>query len=161
MTFAPVNSQGAYLPQSEIFSDEIKRLKVQLDEIFVRVARIVNAREIGQYETVALLTGQQWFDPANAQKKRSIYRRVYTIGAIAPGATSTTAHGITGLTAITRRSAEAITGVVDYRPIPYVSATAVTEQISFICDPTSIIIVNGTTAPAITSAIVVLEYLLN
>jgi hypothetical protein len=62
---------------------------------------------------------------------------------------------------MTRTTGACITDVVDYRPIPCTSATAVDEQISVIATLANIVIVNGAAAPDITSGFIVLEYLKN
>jgi len=165
MTFLPSNSLSPFLPTSQVFpEDEVQRLIVHND-IYTNVAIAVNQREIGVYETVEAITGQQFFNPTNAQQKRLTYRRLYVIGAIAAGATLTTAHGITGFSTLTftRISGTAITaaGTFNKVPIPYASATLITDQIQIDADDTNFRIINGATASNIASGIVILEYLKN
>ena len=158
---APVNSIAPFLPTSIYFPEEFKEFRVDLLAIYRNIANTVNARQISVFDLTEFLTGEQWFTDGNPQTKRQTYRKCFSIGAIAAGATSTTAHGITNVTSYTRIEGTAVTAVVDYRPIPYASATAVNQQIEIRVDATNITIINGAAAPNITSAIVVLEYLKN
>lgn len=132
-----------------------------MTQVYIDQANAINIRQIGIFEQNQSVTGQQFFNVTNQQQPRLSFRKVFPIGAIAAGATSTTAHGLTGVTSYTHIYGTAITGVPDNRPLPYSSATLVTDQVSLTVTATNIVIVNGATAPNITSAIVVLEYLLN
>lgn len=132
-----------------------------MTQVQVDNANAVNIREIGQYDTVELLTGQQWFTTGDGQTKRFTFRQVYVLPATAAGATTTIAHGITGQTLFTKIYGSCITNVVDYRPIPYASVSAVNKQIEINVDTTNINIINGASSPNITSGIIVLEYLKN
>lgn len=161
MTFNPPNTLGPFLPINQTFSQDTKAFWEQVTKSYADTARNVNIREIAIYETNENPTGEQWFTSSNPQIKRSAFRKVYEIGAINAGATSTTAHGLTGVTAFTHIYGTAITASPDNRPIPYASATAVNQQIEIKVDAANITIINGAAAPNITSAIVVLEFLKN
>jgi hypothetical protein len=161
MTFDPSNSLAPYLQTSVFFPDEFDEFRVKFLALYRDIASNVNVRQIGIFDLEEFLTGESWFTSGDPQKKRQTFRKVFEIGAIAAGATSTTAHGITGIVAFTHIYGTAITTIVDYRPIPYSSVTAVNQQIEIKVDATNITIINGAAAPNITSAIVVLEYLLN
>ena len=161
MTFNPNNSLAPFLQTSVFFPDEFDEFRVKFLQLYRDIANCVNKREISIYELQEFLTGEQWFTVGNPQLKRQTYRQTYQIGAIAAGTTLNTAHGITGFTAFTHIYATAVTALPDNRPIPYASVTAVNQQIEIRVDATNIIISNGAAAPAITSAIVVLEYLKN
>lgn len=161
MTFNPVNSIAPYLQTSVFLPEQFDEFRVKLLALYRDIASNVNIRQLGVYDIQEFLTGEQWFTSGNPQVKRQTYRTVYSIGAIAAGATSTTAHGITGITAFTHIYGTAVTAIVDYRPIPYASVTAVNQQIELKVDATNITIINGAGAPNITSCIVVLEYLKN
>jgi hypothetical protein len=161
MTFSPNNSIAPFLQTSVFFPDDFDEFRVKFLELYRSISNNVNVRQIGVFDLQEFLTGEQWFTTGNPQVKRQTFRKAFEIGAIAAGATSTTAHGLTNVTAYTHIYGTAITAVVDYRPIPYASATVVTNQIEIKVDATNITIINGATAPNITSAIVVLEYLKN
>lgn len=162
MTYSPANAKTAYLPTSRVFEvDDDQELKLILNSSYTDTANAVNLREIAQYDQVELLTGQKFFTPGNNQVKRESFRRVYDFAGVAAGATLTFAHGLTGVTLYTRIYGAVVTAVVDYRPVPWASATLVTDQIQIRVVGANVEIVNGATAPAITSGIVVLEYLKN
>ena len=161
MTSAPINSLAAYLPTSRVFRVEDDReLVYVLNSSYTDIANSVNVREIALYDQLEGLTGQQFFS-ADPMVKRQTYRTVYSIGAIAAGATLNTAHGLVGVTAFTRIYGTCVTDVVDYRPIPYVSVAATNQQVQIRVLGANIEIINGAAAANITSGIVVLEYLKN
>lgn len=161
MTFQPANSNAVYLPTTTNYPSDLQELIIRLNSTYVDIATRLNTKEIGIYNLSEFLTAQQWFTAGNPQQFRDAYRTVYSIGTIAAGATSTTAHGLTNVTAFTHIYGTCITATVDYRPIPYSSATATNAQIELKVDATNITIINGAGAPQITSALVVLEYLKN
>lgn len=159
----PQGQPTPFLQNTITFSKDPQQFLIQLTALYGQIARYVNSKEIAIYNLAETITGQQWFVSGNPQLTRLTNRKVFEFGAIAAGATSTRAHGITGFSALTftKIYGTAITNVVDQRPIPFASAVAVTDQIEIRADATNIIIVNGATAPNITSAIVVLEMLKN
>jgi hypothetical protein len=130
-----------------------------LTQTYIEISQSNNIKDTATYETTEIVTGQQFFNTAEPQKKRFTYRQCYVVGAIAAGATLLIPHGIVGIIMFTRMYGTCITNVVDYRPIPMVSATVVTDQVSLRVVGANIEIVNGATAPNITSGVIVLEYL--
>lgn len=161
MTFKPDNSIGPFLPTSTFFPEDFDEFRVKFLELYRNIANTTNTREIGIYDFTEFLSGEQWPTIGNPQVKRHTFRKIFSIGAIGPGVTVLTAHGLTGVTAYTHIYGTAITAVPDNRPIPFASATLVTDQIQIQVGAVNITIVNGATAPGITSALVVLEYLKN
>lgn len=161
MTFAPANSIRPFLQSTVFFPKEPELFQVKLNEVYKDIAFNVNAREVGFFNLQEQLTGQQYFDPANTQKTRQAFRKVFSFGAIAPGATSTQAHGITGIGTFVHIYGTAITAAATFNqiPLPYVEVTNITNCVQVDADATDVRIINGATANAITSAIVVLEYL--
>jgi hypothetical protein len=115
-----------------------------------------------------VVTGERWFNPAtvnfdsaNIPAKRQTYRQVFVLPPTLQGATTLITHNIANIVAFTRIYGTCITNVPDFRPIPYTDTLFVTNQISIKANATQIIVINGTTAPNITSGIIVIEYLLN
>ena len=161
MTFNPVNSLGPFLNSSTYFPENFEEFRIRFIELYSQIAQMVNVRDSGIYNEREFLTSQTWSTSGDPLKPRYTYRKIFFIGAIAAGATSTTAHGLTNVTTYTRIYGTAITAASDNRPIPYASATVVTDQIEINTDATNITIINGATAPNITSSIAVLEYLKN
>lgn len=152
--------QFQYLPTARQFPQEWALLEPQLSKSWFDLASAVNARTIGIYETFQAVNGDRWFNPVAPADRRQSYRKVFPIGAIAAGVTSTTAHGIKGFTAFNRIYGTAQTAG-DFRPVPYASATAVNNNIEIKVSLTDIIIINGAGAPNILGVLVVLEYFLN
>jgi hypothetical protein len=162
MTFnAPANNLAPYLPTTLYIPNDDDEFRVKFQAAYTQIANAVNSRGISLFDLIESQTGEQWFIVDNTQKKRQTFRKVFNIGAIATGATLNTAHGLTNITAFTNIYGTCVTDVVDYRPLPYVSATAVNTQIQISVTSTNIVIVSGAAAPNITSAIVILEYLKN
>lgn len=161
--YNPANSVGPFLPIYQTFSRDQDQFLIQITEFYSNIVRSINFREISSYIKVELPTGEKWFDLNDAQNTREGFRQVFTTGIIAPGATLTTAHGITGFTTLTFTHiyGTAITTAATFnqRPVPYSSSTLITDQIQIDADTTNFRIINGATAPQITSAIIVLEYL--
>lgn len=155
------SNPAPYLQTSTYFPEEFKEFRIKFLENYRDIANAVNIREISIFDLTESVSGEQWFTSGNPQVKRQTFRKVYSIGAVATGATVNTAHGLTGVTAYTKIIGTVITDVVDYRPMPYASATAVNQQIELKVTATNVVIINGAAAPNITSAIVVLEYLKN
>jgi hypothetical protein len=159
MTVNPQNSLGPFLPTSFFLTNDYDQSYIRLQAILTEMALKVNKREVSIYSSIEVPTGQAW-DPRNPGGiDRQTFRKVFLLsGTIAAGATQTFAHNITGATFFSKIYGTATTNVIDYRPIPYASATLITDQISLTTTSANVVIVNGATAPAITSCCVVLEY---
>lgn len=161
MTFNPANSIAPFLQTSIYFPDDFDEFRVTFLQQFRNLADITNVRQIGIFDLEEFLTGEQWFSPTTTQQKRQTFRKVFSFGAIAAGVTLSFAHNITGITSTTDYRANVVTVVPDFRIVPYTSATLVTDQIQMTVTSTNIVIINGATAPNITSGIAILEYLKN
>lgn len=160
-TYLPANSKTAFVATSNVYPQDVEQLTIQLTYRDTIIATALNLREIGQYETVEIVTGQQFFTTGNAQKKRFSYRKVFPLPATAAGATTLIAHGLTGVTLYTHIYGTARTDVPDDRPIPYSSAAAVNQQIEIKVGAVNISVINGAGAPNITDGLIVLEFLKN
>ncbi len=158
--FDPTNSFGnTYIATTRDFQQDENNLRLLLNQSYIEIANSLNLKSNGVFETIETQNGEQFFgNTDNQQKKRYAFRKVFTIDPIAPGATLTFAHNITGVTQFTH-----IYGVIntaaDSRPLPYVDVVNVTNQVSLSVTATNIVITSGATATAITGGIVVLEYL--
>lgn len=158
MSSQPINGVAPFLPTTVYLPDDEKQRIITNNLLLNQITKAINVREIASYELSELVNGQAYFS-ANPNVKRAVYRTVYEVGAIVAGATSNIPHGITNLAQFTRIYGTVITATPDFRPLPRVSATLVTDQISLDVDTVNIVIVNGATAPNINSGLVVLEYL--
>jgi hypothetical protein len=161
MTYLPVNTATPFLPEQVVYSEDLSQLLIQLTNLFSQNSVATNIREISIYDLIPIVTGQQWYNLVTPQSKRFGFREVFSFTTIAAGATLTIAHGIPNLVQLTTVAGGVVTAVPDFRCLPYVSATSVTNQIEVNVDATNIYIINGSTAPAIASGAVVIEYLQN
>jgi hypothetical protein len=161
--------KAPYLITSRKFPPNFEELEPELSKMYIEVARAVNIRTNGIFDQFQIVTGERWFTdflPApttssSSNEKRQSYRQVYPWTGTAP---PTIPHNITGIVEFTRIYGTCVTnaaGTAGYRPIPYASIIALTDQISVQVDNTNINISVGATVPTITSGIIVLEYLLN
>lgn len=82
----PINSQTAFLTDDFYIPEDAKLAIEQLNKRASLTARVVNLREIGQYETSELICGQTWFrtdsNPSiygRSQQTRYAYRRCFDL----------------------------------------------------------------------------------
>ena len=156
MTFGPINTNAVYLPTTQYFPDEAEKFKSVLTFVYSDIARRVNDKEIGFFDLVEFLTGEQWPVVGNPQQKRQTFRKIFFFS----DASLNFAHGITGITLCTHIYG-AFTDATNFYPLPYVSSIAIANQVQVVVTPTNIVITKGGAAPAITNGVIVLEYLLN
>ncbi len=142
-----------YLQQNTTYSEKEDQRLLQHTKFAADSARYTNTREIALYDLVELQTGQQWFTPGNAQKKRYGFRKTFSFN----DTSLTFNHGITGITFVTYIGGGFTEGTFFY-PLPFVS-TVITDQIKLAATATQIIVTKGATAPPITIGVIVLEYL--
>lgn len=149
-----------FLAEYEIFpSVKEERFHTKLVKIYQEIALRVNERQIGTYDKIEVNAGQRFFGSSASSVKRDVLRTVYEIsGPIAAGTTSNTAHGLSNVNFYTNIYGTIQTSVPDDRPLPYVDAAVIGNQVSLTATGTNIVIVNGAGAPQIDLAIVVLEY---
>lgn len=160
MTFAPINTESPYLPVSINFNNDEETNERVLTQMYNAIALRLNNREIGLYATQETVTGQKWTDTANLQVQKETFRKVFEFGAIGVGATLNIPHGISAIGRFTKFYGSIITGADD-RPLPYVDEATVTNQVSVKRVGANLVIINGATAPAISSGTLICEYLKN
>lgn len=158
MNFAPPNSMGFFLDPSPIFPDDFEMYKRTVRDYLLNTAQCVNGREISTYPLNEILAGKYYFISGNPQKFRNVYRKSFTLPAIATGATYIVAHGISNIVEFTLIQGNCLTDFPDFRPIPHVSVTAVNQGIEIRPTSTNLIVINGAGAPNILSGNVTLEY---
>lgn len=134
-----------------------------LSLIYKRLARAVNTKEGSLFDLYERGNFQQYYTVGQPFVYRNVYRMVFDMvdlngGSIAPGATVAFAHGITGITQTTDIYGSATNSTPRYLPLPYVSATTLTNQIEIYLTATQVVLVNGATQSALTSASIVAEY---
>lgn len=164
MTYGPVNAQGSYLPIEFDLSGEEHEMRYLISERERTTASVVNIKENGQYETVELLSAQQWFSTTTGiNKPRYTFRKVVNFGALPNAAVKSVAHGITVnnnfiFTRIYGIATDQTNQV--FIPLPYINTGAPGDSVELWADATNVNI-ETTTANYITYAIcyVVLEYI--
>jgi len=149
---APINSNSFRVVENVTFSKDFNQFILQFTDLYQKLATASNAKDIALYENSEVLNGQAFFG-ANPQTKIQIYRKCF---AVTPP-TYTFAHGIVP-TRITRLYGAGLTTTGRHIPLPYVSATVVTNQIELYATATDIVITLGGTAPVLTSAYIIMEY---
>jgi len=155
MTYNPQNTLGPFISTSTFFPDEFASFREKFLELYRDLSNSVNTREVGVYDLVEFLTGENWFTAGDPQKKRKTFRKVFQFS----DASLNFAHGITGIT-LTTHIYGSFTDGTNFYPLPFVS-TVITDQIRIEVTPTNIVVTKGGTAPAITNGVIILEYLKN
>jgi len=155
------------LPVTQEWPLDPKQLQEQLTIFYRRISNTVNSKEGGLYSSQEFFSNQQYSlnDPGTF---KNVYRKCFDMvalngGAIAPGATASFAHGITGIVQLVHMygGAKNSDATPKFIPLPYVSATLVTDQVQVYITSTNVVLVNGATQTALTSATLVVEVLKN
>lgn len=68
-----------FLITSKQFSIDSEELQHQLIKSYTEIALAVNTRTIGIYDKFETITGNQYYNDDNPQKRRQSYRRIYSI----------------------------------------------------------------------------------
>ena len=166
MTFSPQNAIQSFVPTTFIFPENEDDVRLVLTDYLKKIVAAVNAKDIGQYNTQELVTGQQFFTAGNNNAFRQTYRKVIDFGALPNAAVKSVAHGITtlGTTVFTRIYATATdpaaTSINQAIPIPYINVNAPADSVELYVDATNVNI-ETTTAnyTAFTTCYVILEYI--
>lgn len=158
--------QQPYLPTSRKFPSDAAQLQPELTKMYVDVATNVNARVIGLFDKIQVVTGERWYNLTETLKRRQGYRKVITFGALPHNNHYTFAHGITGIVQVTHLWGNAVaTATVAplkrYIGLPYVSEQSANHQIEIYVTDTDIHINLGSQTYDLVSGSVVIEYLLN
>jgi hypothetical protein len=153
-----MNVRSAYIPTFEHFPEDETELRIKLSSIYTAIAIAINVREIGLYQNTLQTATGQLFSGTSGTPQKDAFRKVFYFGPSLAGATTTIAHDISSITSFTKISGTVCTAS-DFRPIPNASVTAASAGIEIKADATNIYVINGSTAPAIVSGIVVVEYL--
>ena len=162
-------SQSPYIREQRQFPfEDIQTLARQVDQAYIDIANKINARTIGIFAVnVQVITGEQWYLTGQPQKQQTL-RQVYTFGTINTGAELDIPTNITNFSQFTRIYGVANTvngsssGDPDYRPLPY-AGQSITNNITLIVGIVAgiqqIRIIVGSTSPALSGGVVVLEWL--
>lgn len=100
MTYLPANSVQSYLPTTIVIPKEFNEANPILTDYFKKMVAAINSKDIGQYNTIELLTGQQFFTIGNPNSFRQTYRLAIVFPTLALGA-NTQPHNLGALTSFT------------------------------------------------------------
>lgn len=157
MVAVPNTGYANFLDPTQQFPDDQKQITFVLRNSYFNTAQCVNNREISLYPLEEILCGNQWYTEGNAQKYRSVFRKVIKIGAVTPGGVAvTTPHGVTGITEFTNIYGVATTATRSHA-LPYASVAA-NGNVEMYADATNVVVQAGAAATAITKCVIVLEY---
>lgn len=155
------------LPVSVEIPSDPKQMQEIISLLYKRIADAVNKKEGSLYTLIELGNFQRYFVTADPQTLRNGYRKCFdmvslNLGPIAPGATVSVPHGITGLFQATRiyGAAKNSDATPRFMPLPFASATG-TRNIEIYLTATNVVLVNGSTQTTLTQATIVAEYLKN
>lgn len=144
------------LPISIDFPKEQDKFLEVLSNTYKRIANSVNNKEGGLYNLQELYNSQLFFTPENTQSFRNVYRFTYDLvmlnGApIAPSATVTFPHGISGIKSSTHIYASCTSDVPEFFTVVYPDVKL---------NETDIVFTNPTT-DTLTFVYLIAEYLKN
>lgn len=165
MSFLPANAQQSFIPNDLIIPDDFAEANLILTDYMRNVIDALNDKEIAQYSTAELVTGQKWFTPGDATKLRYVYRKVIDFGALPNAGTKSVAHGITttATTVFTRIYGTATDPAASTAnlalPIPYVDPNTLANGIEINVDATNVNITTAANYTAFTTTYVVIEYI--
>lgn len=181
MAFSPSNKAnlfGAFVPTTYLFdidyvlsvlnpdNDEERELQILLYEAINNIILTTNLKDTGYYLTTEFVPGSSFFTLTNSSAQtRPVYRTVVNFGALPATGTKSVAHGIVGIGttySFTRIYGCATNPNTKFIPLPYVSATAITNNLELNADTTNVnITTGGTSYSSYTTTYVILEYLKN
>jgi len=165
MSSGPANAQQHYVPTDLIWPENEVEMRLILTDYLKKIVEALNDKEVGQYNTQELVTGESWFTRGDATQFRYPFRKVIDFGALPNNASTSVAHGITtnGSTVFTKiygtatdQGASSITAAI---PIPYAHSSLVGDQIELSVDATNVIITTAIDYSAFTETYIVLEYI--
>lgn len=156
------------LPQTQEWPLDPNQLREQLTLVYRRISNTVNSKEGGLFSSQEYFSNQQYslLDPSTFT---NVYRKCFDMvdlngGPIAPGATVSTPHNITGLTNGTHIYGSATNdqpvplGGPMRMPLPY-ATNFVDYSIEIWLDDTNVNLMNGANQYTLTYAVIVAEYL--
>lgn len=153
-------NQIAFLPTSRNFPPEIRQLTVEIDKSYIDIANGVNSRTIGIFSTnVPAINGESWF--FNNQRRQG-FRKVFSITNFS---TFVTGIRINDVNTFTKIYGVGLSSGGNYFPISYVDGNTTTANIGLFVGPGtepgifSVTFSVGGTAPTLTSAIIILEWI--
>jgi hypothetical protein len=162
MSFQPSNSKQSFLPTSIILPDieDGTEHNLILTDYLKKIIAALNDKDIGQYVTQEILTGQKFFTPNNNNVFRSSFRKVINFGTLPNTGSTSVAHNITvnASTIFTRIYGVATDPIAfSYLPLPY--ASTIGDNIEVEVDSTNIIISTASDRSSYTTCYIIAEFL--
>lgn len=163
-TFGPEKALTSYASPTVIIPESWKEAKIILEERIINDAAAINQREVAQYSTQEILTGQTWFTSGDATKLRQTFRKVIDLSGLNDFSTTSpqnVAHGLPASSSgfvLTRLYGAATDPGTAYIPLPYVDSAG-SAHIELSMDATNIILTSSTDYSAYTTAYAVVEYI--
>lgn len=101
MTFQPANAIQSFVPTTFIYPANPEETQVVLTDYLKKIVASVNAKDIGQYNTQEIITGQQFFTTGNNNAFRQTFRKVIEFPAPLAAGANNQPHGLGTLTGFT------------------------------------------------------------
>lgn len=164
MTTTTTIQRAPYLRVQRHFPpDDLKELSRQVDQTYIDIASKVNIRAIGIYSVLfPSITGESWYLEGQPKRQQTL-RQVYPFTAA-----GSIPHGINfNSTTLISRASGSYTDGTNYYGALYASSVAIAGQVSFYITEGvdgiggNIVIIADGGAPAITSGIIILDWLSN
>lgn len=86
MTYQPANSAQSYIPTTIVIPSDFKAANPILTDYLKKIVAALNSKDIAQYNTQEVITGQQYFTPNDNNRFRQTYRKVVEFPTLAAGA---------------------------------------------------------------------------
>jgi hypothetical protein len=143
------------LPLSVELSDDPQELRYDINDLYQTIASAVNNKIGGLYVPQEKINSQQYFNSANVQQYKSVYRMVVDFGALPNAGTKSVAHNIPGWTSSFRLTcaygASTDPSALEAVPIP-------NEGIFLKINDTYAIVTTSSNFSAFTDTTIVIEY---
>lgn len=157
MTTITNTQKTPYLREQRQFPyEDLRETANQLDHAYIDIAQKVNARTIGLYAyNNQIVTGESWYLNGTPTKQQSL-RQVYTFTA-----GGSVAHGInfTTVSQVSPRSYGSYTDGTSWYGVIFSTSVGIAGQVTFYVDATNIVITVDAGAPAVTSGLIILEWI--
>src|SRR6188508_1422 len=149
-------NQVAYLRTSREFPEELHQLSVEVNKMYVDIANAVNVRTIGLFSVNRpAQTGESFYIVRNSRQQTA--RQVYSF-------TTTAAINHTVIVTFPGQFIKCTGSYTDGTNtfgLFFASSVAIAGQITFYVTDTQIIFLVGAGAPALTSGLIILEWLMD
>lgn len=153
-----ISNTVPYLRTTRDFPEDPQVLRIELNKMYIDIANVVNARTIGLFtNNKPVVNGEQWFTEGLPRRQQAL-RQIYPfVAADLPNIPhQIIIPQISGFVRIWGTYVDA--GGIWY-PLPYVDATASTNQVALLVNATNIVVTVGAGAPVPVRGTIILEWL--